>query len=110
MQTFVSLLAAGMLASQTLANPLPRSASSAGKFEVKQSVPVKGKTGVQKLAAVYAKYGKTAPENVRVAAANGGGTGSVTATPESGDTEYLCSVDVGGQTLNLDFDTGSADL
>lgn len=36
--------------------------------------------------------------------------GSVTATPDADDVEYLCPVDVGGQTLNLDFDTGSADL
>lgn len=26
------------------------------------------------------------------------------------DSEYLCPVTVGGQTLNLDFDTGSSDL
>jgi aspergillopepsin I len=26
------------------------------------------------------------------------------------DSEYLCPVTVGSQTLNLDFDTGSSDL
>jgi hypothetical protein len=26
------------------------------------------------------------------------------------DSEYLCPVTVGGQMLNLDFDTGSSDL
>ena len=26
------------------------------------------------------------------------------------DSEYLCPVTIGGQTLNLDFDTGSSDL
>ncbi|KAK6429558.1 hypothetical protein LTR95_014294 [Oleoguttula sp. CCFEE 5521] len=36
--------------------------------------------------------------------------GEVSATPESNESEYLSPVSVGGQTLNLDFDTGSADL
>lgn len=38
------------------------------------------------------------------------GTGTVAATPEAGDVEYLAPVTIGGQTLNLDFDTGSSDL
>ena len=36
--------------------------------------------------------------------------GSVTASPASEDVEYLVPVSIGGQTLNLDFDSGSADL
>jgi hypothetical protein len=36
--------------------------------------------------------------------------GSATAVPASGDVEYLVETVVGGQTLNLDFDTGSSDL
>jgi aspergillopepsin I len=107
MQTFVSLLAATLLASQTFASPLPQSSSSR-KFTVNQSVAKKGKTGVQALAAAYAKFGQTVPEDIANAA--DGGTGSVTATPETGDVEYLCPVVIGGQTVNLDFDTGSADL
>jgi hypothetical protein len=35
--------------------------------------------------------------------------GSATAVPSNG-VEYLVSTTVGGQKLNLDFDTGSADL
>lgn len=38
------------------------------------------------------------------------GTGVVTATPESGDVEYLSPISIGGQTMNMDFDSGSSDL
>lgn len=37
-------------------------------------------------------------------------TGIVTATPEPMDIEYLSPVMIGGQTVNLDFDSGSSDL
>ncbi|KAI0394852.1 acid protease [Xylariaceae sp. FL0594] len=38
------------------------------------------------------------------------GTGIVVNTPEANDIEYLAPVSIGGQVLNLDFDTGSSDL
>ncbi|CAJ2512565.1 Uu.00g055800.m01.CDS01 [Anthostomella pinea] len=38
------------------------------------------------------------------------GTGLVINTPEAGDVEYLSPVNIGGQTLNMDFDSGSSDL
>jgi hypothetical protein len=37
-------------------------------------------------------------------------SGSVAAVPEENDKEYLSPVKIGGQTVNLDFDTGSSDL
>jgi hypothetical protein len=44
------------------------------------------------------------------AAAGGNTTGSVAANPEDNAALFLSPVDVGGQTLNLDFDSGSSDL
>lgn len=46
------------------------------------------------------------------ASSSGAETGQVSAVPESNDSEYLESVQIGtsAQTLNLDFDTGSADF
>jgi hypothetical protein len=43
-------------------------------------------------------------------ATTGNEDGEVTATPEENESEYLSPVTVGGQELNLNFDTGSADL
>lgn len=36
--------------------------------------------------------------------------GSVEAVPDSDNVQYLSPVSVGGQVMNLDFDTGSSDL
>jgi hypothetical protein len=43
-------------------------------------------------------------------AAGGNKTGSVAANPGPNAALFLSPVDVGGQTLNLDFDSGSSDL
>ncbi|KAL4771929.1 aspartic protease pep1 [Aspergillus nidulans var. acristatus] len=62
------------------------------------------------LPAIYAnalsKYGGNVPSHIQDAMAHG----SAVTTPEQYDVEYLTPVDVGGTTMNLDFDTGSADL
>lgn len=61
------------------------------------------------MARTYAKYNAVMPVDVANAAA-AAVTGSVAANPEEYDAEYLCPVNVGGTTMMLDFDTGSADL
>ncbi|KAI9844603.1 MAG: hypothetical protein M1837_005455 [Sclerophora amabilis] len=56
----------------------------------------------------------TAPTSKGVAPAPTGEddeeNGAVSASPEPNDAEYLSPVTIGGQELNLNFDTGSADL
>ncbi|KAH7068829.1 aspartic peptidase domain-containing protein [Paraphoma chrysanthemicola] len=54
------------------------------------------------------KQGKT--NGTAAAAAGTNQTGSVAALPEQNAALFLSPVDVGGQTLNLDFDSGSSDL
>ena len=60
----------------------------------------------------YAKVGAKVPEVVQSAAnkAAQSDDGTVVANPAQYDSEYIESVSIGGQTLNLDFDTGSSDL
>jgi hypothetical protein len=44
------------------------------------------------------------------ASSSSSGVGVVVNNPTSGDTEYLSPVTIGGQTLVMDFDSGSSDL
>jgi aspergillopepsin I len=92
-------------ASLVTAKPIPQAGAKVG-FTVNQSIPKPFQAGPVVLKNALVKYGAAVPEDVAAAAAQG----SVTATPEQYDSEYLCPVDIGGETLNLDFDTGSADL
>lgn len=48
--------------------------------------------------------------NSTSSAANKTSTGTVAALPEQNAALFLSPVNVGGQTLNLDFDSGSSDL
>jgi len=77
-------------------------------------------TGPNAMAAAYRKYGFTMPKVLRARQlvnstqpANGragAGVGVVAALPEPNAAEYLSPVTIGGQTVTLDFDTGSSDL
>jgi len=79
-------------------------------FTVGQVVKNPGtiKSGPAAMAAPFIKFGKTMPPEVALAASVADGT--VVATPTEYDSEYLCPVTIGGETLQLDFDTGSSDL
>jgi hypothetical protein len=113
MPSFTSYAAIAGLASMALATPLVSLAErgTPGKFSIPQvaSGKTKFKSGPIEMSKIYQKYSKTVPDTVAAAAA-AAVTGAVTATPEQYDEEYLCPVLVGSATLNMDFDTGSADL
>ncbi|KAF2816068.1 aspartic protease PEP1 [Mytilinidion resinicola] len=107
MPSFASLTALVAVAGLVAASPVSLEKRKA--FTVEQVE--KGKfvrNGAASVASTYLKYGKPVPANVAAAAA---AQGSVTASPSDDyDSSYLCPVDVGGTTMELDFDTGSADL
>jgi len=63
--------------------------------------------GPSALARVDRKYGKATPVHDEVTANS---SGDDIITPTSNDKEYLTPVTIGGQTLNLQVDTGSSDL
>lgn len=124
MHLLQQVTAASAFASIVAAAPYPlvskrsSNVTGAAKFTVPQGPPkLQGKkiAGPIALARVYGKYariGANAPAKVNAAASKAAGTndGTVVASPEQYDQAYLESVTVGGQTLNLDFDTGSSDL
>lgn len=71
------------------------------------------RNGTASMLKAYAKYNLKPTLDMPAAFMNELGKrqdSSTTAVPTSGDSEYLVEVSVGGQTLNLDFDSGSADL
>lgn len=91
------------------------SASPAGRRDVKKDFTIEEtvqipfiQSGPAAVLSTYNKFNVQAPEDVVAAAAANDGT--VAAVPSKYDSEYLTPVTVGGQTLNLNFDTGSADL
>lgn len=108
-----AFVSAALAASATLTLAAPAAEVANRKsFQITQ-VP-RGKVfknGAQQMMKAYNKYAKVgavAPDHVQAAAA-AVQSGSVTAAPEQYDQAYLSPVSVGGKTLQLDFDTGSAD-
>lgn len=104
--------ATALAALSTIAAALPSNNQSWKKhFSIQQSstgrkIPVSGAAAYKK---ALAKYGAEVPSNV-ITAVNAAQSGTVPANPTQYDSQYLSPVSVGGQTLMLDFDTGSADL
>lgn len=106
------LLTSAALVATALAAP----ANIVGRaaFELKQVEHGKVyKNGPLQLLSAYDKYarvGAVAPSEVKAAAAAAQQTGEVAANPEQYDAAYLSPVTIGDSEVNLDFDTGSADL
>lgn len=80
-----------------------------GKYSIEQVArpATKASNFASKYSKVLQKYRVDVPTHVRAAAV---ASGVATTTPEQQDTEYLTPVKIGDTTLELDFDTGSADL
>jgi len=112
-----SLLTLLTLASSVLAAPYNHIGSS--QFSVR-AVPNKAhkKHGPKAMKHVMEKYGFELPSSLKAMdvsiharrAKNVKVTGSVQNTPAPYDVEYICPVTIGSQTMNMNFDTGSADL
>ncbi|KAG9248141.1 aspartic peptidase domain-containing protein [Calycina marina] len=68
----------------------------------------KGSHGAASARPVALASGATAAPVVAIT--NGSSTGTVVATPVNGDVEYISNVNIGGQVIPMDFDTGSSDL
>ena len=63
------------------------------------------------MAKAYRKFGIQLDSDPAVSnAAAGGQTGQVTAAPVVNGAAYIESINIGGQMLNMEFDTGSSDL
>lgn len=76
-------------------------------FSVDQvAIPKKARVPAAEYARALSKYKATVPQHVAAAAV----TGTAQNNPTSGDSEYITQVTAGNSKLNLDFDTGSADL
>jgi len=85
--------------------------------------PVRGSSVARRSAGGLLSWGASAVGRISVPVAKeddhtlwprqqkqGNQTGRVVAVPEPADAEYLCNVRIGGQDVNLDFDSGSSDL
>lgn len=99
-----------VLAGLSVASAVPMGGARKSSFTINQLARPATTPKTINLPGMYAsalsKYGASVPASVKAAAESG----SATTTPENGDEEYLTPVNVGGTTMNLDFDTGSADL
>lgn len=66
---------------------------------------------INTLTTVSATQSITTPATyLNATSAQGSEDGEVTAIPEANEIEYLSPVVIGGQSFNLNFDTGSSDL
>ncbi len=103
-----------LLASAALGSPTPQNRIQKRSFthRVRRSVNTNGiSAGAAAMAKVYRKYGFQLDNLPAVSnAASTGQTGQVTAAPLEDGAAYIEQVSIGGQMLNMEFDTGSSDL
>jgi len=110
MPSFTKVAATAAFAAGALA--APSNLERRGAFTVEQVpnpnylMPMPGAIAALKVHQKFNKAGVPAS----VAAAAAAAAGSVTATPQQYDSEYLSPVKVGSQTFQLDFDTGTSAL
>ncbi|KAH6676287.1 putative aspergillopepsin A-like aspartic endopeptidase [Halenospora varia] len=107
----VEAMGAAQASAPTIAESLTNSA--AGVIEGAEGLTSDKKKGTKAAAASSSAAAPKSTGSAGTGATNGTagtGTGKVTATPEAGDVEYLSPVQIGGQTINMDFDSGSSDL
>ncbi|KAK0736256.1 aspartic peptidase domain-containing protein [Apiosordaria backusii] len=120
----------GLLAPLVPAAPSPRIQKRSFKVNRLRNENFQGHNGPRQLLKAYRKYSLPIPDGLEDAAeqetqrrlkrgimlkstnpnAKAANVGAVAATPELGDAEYLSPINIGGQTINVDFDSGSADL
>ena len=117
-----TLAAALALASATLAAPVSEQkralVTGARRFTVPQSQPKRvgrklaGPIALARALGKYSNVGLRVSPALEAAASRAADNedGTVAASPQEYDQAYLEEVTIGGQTLNLDFDTGSSDL
>jgi aspergillopepsin I len=113
MPSFTYLTAALALTSAVVATPVQKRDTFSVE-QVKHSVHLKN--GPAQVAKTLRKYGKVVPQHIQAAADARANTVTAASTGEPAnpsdeyDSSYLSPVTIGSTTVNLDFDTGSADL
>lgn len=106
-----SSAAASSAAASYATSYAPAATSGAASYTAAASWAASSSTVVSSSAAAAATGASSSSYAAPASAANTDDeTGEVAATPADNGAEYLSPVTIGGQKLNLNFDTGSSDL